>query len=438
MRRSFFLCALATIGPVALAAQATPTPKRDSAARADSVSRADSIALVRELEQMQASPQTDTSEVRTSTGTGGPSNPRLIPDISAIGDVIADFSPKGSTQEGGRRFDIREVELALSSAVDPYFRADFILGISDLEGIAIEEAYITATALPWQTAARIGRFHMPFGKQNTTHRAELQTIAYPHVIQNFLGPEGSKGTGLWFSKVLAPFGFYQELLLTAVDNFVESDDELLAAEPSNKDISGLGYSARLRNYLDLSESTNLELSGSAATMRRAQAIDCDPALDCLRSDEVNAVNARQTLIGADLTFRWRPLQQGLYKSFILQAEVMRQVNERSDALDRASLPSEFAGPRRDATGLYVFSRYQMSRRTYVGARYDWVQDPFSDSEPAEGSLKAASAYLQFFPSEFSKLALGFERQFAAGDRKGLNRLILQSTFAVGPHRPHPF
>ena len=39
---------------------------------------------------------------------------------------------------------------------------------------------------------------------------------------------------------------------------------------------------------------------------------------------MNAVNARQTVIGADFTYRWRPLQQGLYKSFILQAEVLRE------------------------------------------------------------------------------------------------------------------
>jgi len=44
--------------------------------------------------------------------------------------------------------------------------------------------------------------------------------------------------------------------------------------------------------------------------------------------EVNALNARQNTFGADLTFRWRPLQQGLYKSFILQAELMRQLAAR--------------------------------------------------------------------------------------------------------------
>jgi hypothetical protein len=45
--------------------------------------------------------------------------------------------------------------------------------------------------------------------------------------------------------------------------------------------------------------------------------------------------------------------------------------------------------------------------------------------------------LQFFPSEFSKFVLGFERTMPRG-QQATNRLLLQSTFAVGPHRPHPF
>jgi hypothetical protein len=69
-----------------------------------------------------------------------PTNARLLPDISLVGDLIGDFSPEGSTQEDGRRLSVREVELAFQAAVDPYFRGDVFLGVSDLEGIAIEQA----------------------------------------------------------------------------------------------------------------------------------------------------------------------------------------------------------------------------------------------------------------------------------------------------------
>ncbi|HMI55958.1 MAG TPA: hypothetical protein VK494_07225, partial [Gemmatimonadaceae bacterium] len=78
-----------------------PTSRRDSAARAkakaDSIAAADSIALVRELEKMQGA-KPDTTQGRV-VGPQGSTNPRLLPDFSAVGDFVADLSPKGSTQE---------------------------------------------------------------------------------------------------------------------------------------------------------------------------------------------------------------------------------------------------------------------------------------------------------------------------------------------------
>ncbi|HJR43795.1 MAG TPA: hypothetical protein VJ812_17005 [Gemmatimonadaceae bacterium] len=426
-------------------AQQPDSARADSAARADSL-RADSIRIVRELEGAAAA----TPERATPRQGPGASNVRLLPDVSAIGDVLSDFSPDGSTLEEGERVQIREIELGFQAAVDPYFRADIFLGLH-ADAIEVEEAYLTAVALPWGLQGRIGRFHMPIGKQNTTHRPELHTIEYPYVIQRYLGAEGSAGNGLWVSKIFSPLGFYQELQLTAVNDFgageehahdEEEDEhggELEADEPANKRLSGIGYAARLRNFWDISEATNLEVSASAATQRRAQPIGCLPDPDtevpCSDLGGPTAANARQSIVGADVTFRWRPLQQGLYKSLILQAEVMRVLNERSPELPVVpGAEVEFEGPTRDVTGAYAFARYQLSRRTYLGARYDWLED-----QEVEGDdLHALSGYFTFFPSEFSKFVLGYERLMPAGDAKALNRIVLQTTFSIGPHRPHPF
>ena len=404
-------------------AQQPPRSRADSIARADSIQRADSIAIVRELE----------AAARQSPSGGaaqGPTNTRLLPDISAVGDLIADLSPKGSTAEDGTRFGIREVEIALQAAVDPTFRGDVFVGFSDAEGVAIEQAFLTTTALPWALQARVGRFLMPFGKENTTHRHDLHHIEHAWVIQDFLGPEGFKGTGVELSRVFAPFGFYQEIIGTVVDGFGEAhghgeeEEELEAEEPANNDLSGLVYSARLRNYWDLSQATNVELSASAMTGLRVQ-----EALDV--SGVPFGVNARQSVIGADLTFRWRPLQQGLYRSFLFRVEAMRQLND-----DGPELPTDatYAGPTRHFDGGYAFARYQLTRRTFIGLRGDLLQEPEDDGE----RLTAGSVYLQFYPSEFSKLVAGFERLSTGGGIDKTNRLVLQATFALGPHKPHPF
>jgi hypothetical protein len=398
--------------------------QRPDSTRADSIARtrADSIRIVRELEAMTARPAQQ------------PRNPRLLPDISAVGDLIGDLSPKGSTQEDGSRFGVRELELALQAAVDPYFRADVFLGFSDAEGVHIEQAFLTATALPWRLEARLGRFLAPFGKQNTTHRHDLHTVEHSYVVQRFLGEEGLKGTGAYLARVFSPLGFYQEVILTAVDRIGEAPEDLAAEEPANKKLSGLGYSARLRNYWDLSEASNLEVSASAMTGVREQPLTQPVHLDDpFEGQIVDAVLARQTTVGLDATFRWRPLEQGLYRSFILQGEFMRQLNRDPENIPPPLGLVDYAGPRRDHSGVYLFARYQVSRRTFVGGRYDWVQDP----EAGGVSLTAGSGILTYYPSEFSKLIASVERRSLKGFG-GTTRLLLQASFAIGPHKPHPF
>ena len=383
--------------------------------------RADSLALLRELE----------GRADTVPRMGGPAPvqrvQRLLPDISVVGDLVGDLSPDSSTQEDLARFSVREVEIALQAAVDPYFRGDVFLGFNDAEGVHIEQAFLTTTALP-AIEARLGRFLMPVSKVNGTHRHDLHTMEFPWVAQRFLGEEGLKGTGVYASRIFAPLGFYQELQLTAVDRLAAEEHahegeevEFLAAEPANKDLDGLGFSARLRNYWDFTESANLEVSASAATGKRQQPFDFGGVLG-----EPNAVNARQSLLGADLTFRWRPLAQGLYRSFIGQVEFLRQVNER--VTDPA-----YGGPTRDFDGAYAFARWQLTRRVFLGGRYDWLEDP----ELSGATLTAASGYLQWYPSEFSKLMVGVERVMPS-TLAATNRLLLQATFALGPHKPHPF
>ena len=439
MRLSLLAAALFALAPAARAQKPTPpdSARRDSTQRADSLEKArqDSILLVKELERIQNEPHgvdvpaPTAAPQGTTGGAQGPTNPRMLPDFSAVGDLVGDLSPKRTTQEDGSRLGIREVELAVQAVVDPYFRGDVFLGINDVEGLAIEQAYLTTTSLPYSLEARAGRFLMPVGKQNTTHRHDLHTVEYPWVIQRFFGPEGLKGTGAYLSKVLSPFGYYQEVIVTAVDRFGERPDSLTTAEPVNRRLSGLAYSARLRNYWDMSEATNLELSATALTGRREQPLDLEI------TPGVNATSARQTVVGVDATWRWRPLQQGLYRSFIVQGELMRQVNERVAGEPIAGTPdfSAYLGPNRDFTGGYVFSRWQLTQRAFLGARYDQLQDPERDG----ASFSAASGYLEFFPSEFSKITTAYERVMP--DRlTATNRLLIQASFSLGPHKPHPF
>jgi hypothetical protein len=425
---------------IAVATQAAPAAaqQRDSTKRpvtkADSLRQKeiqDSIALMRQIESAQAAPTTPSPS--SQGGATGPTNARLLPDFSAVGDFVGDLSPTRTTQADKTRFSIREVELAVQAVVDPYFRGDVFLGLSDLEGVSIEQAFLTTTSLPG-VEIKLGRYLMPFGKQNLTHRHDLHTIEYPYVLQKFLSDDGLKGTGVWLSKVFAPLGFYQEIQLTAVDRFGAPTDGITTTEAVNKSLGGLGYSARLRNYVDINEATNFELSFSGITGKREQPLQDAVTLDLGNGPtSVNGLLARQTVIGTDLTYRWRPLQQGLYKSFILQAELMRMINQRNPSIPPELASVAYAGPTRDFNGAYVFARWQLGQRLFVGSRYDHLQDP----EAAGATFNAGSGYLEWFPSEFSKLVAGYERRNPSGV-KGENRLLVQASFSLGPHKPHPF
>ena len=155
------------------------------------------------------------------------------------------------------------------------------------------------------------------------------------------------------------------------------------------------------NSVDLSEASNLELGASWATA----------------IVEEEEARARTNLYGIDVTWRWKPPQFSKYRSAILQAEAIWR--------DEAGSGDVHAGG-------FVFGQWQLARRWYVGARGDWVEPP-----EAAGTLKGGQLLVKWFPTEFSQLRLAYERQDPeAGE--ALDRLIFQTTFALGPHRPHAF
>ena len=218
------------IAAVALMASAAPAqdPQQKPGSRADSIAQAtaDSIALVRKFEAMQATNAQVPPSAAPTGGSAGPTNPRMLPDFSAVGDLVGDLTSEGSTQADGTRFGVREVELAVQSAVDPFFRGDVFPGVSAAEGISIEQAFLTTTSLPWRLQAQLGRFLMPVSKLHATHRHDLHTIEYPWVLQRHLSDDGLKVTGVSVSKIFSPFGFRQALIVGAVDRFGERPDSL--------------------------------------------------------------------------------------------------------------------------------------------------------------------------------------------------------------------
>lgn len=340
----------------------------------------------------------------------------LNPDVSLIADFRVDLSPEESTLEDGDRFRLQEIEIGIQGAVDPYFRYDAFLGLHD-GAIEAEEAYATTLALPARLQAKVGKFLLPFGKTNLTHPPEQATIDPPLAIQEFFGEEGFSSAGVWASVVGAPLGVPQELALVVADGaepgaHAEAGTDAAAERaprPAADGDSGSGrgllddladrlWLAHLKTSVDFTRASNLEVGLSWAT----SAVD----------------GPRTNLYGVDATWRWKPPERAKYRSALLQAEAYwrRDLSEPDPRF-----------------GAFALAQWQLARRWHVGARFDTVEG----IEAAEGTTTAGQALLRFFPTEFSQIRLAVERRSPEHDA-AVDRVLVQTTFALGPHRPHAY
>ena len=359
------------------------------------------------------------------TGVGTFQN--LMMDISVIGDSIANVTWPEKSIDTGRagspfaenefadRISLREVELGLQGVLDPYARTDFFITFEDGGAPTIEEGYITWLYLPFGLQAKTGIFRTNFGKMNRTHRPEIDQMDYPRPIKNFLGEEGQSEPGISISKLLPnPWDIYSELtgeMLTPSEDGAKGRDQV--------------YLAHLKNFFALTLSSSIELGFSFQTR------------DISDTDNTTLTkrNFRQTMEGVDLTFRWDPPGQKLYKSFIWQTEFFASQREAGSFNDDG-ITEDVKDI--NSLGFYTFGEYQLTRRLFAGLRFDYSQFPTNDKD-SEWSI---SPYLTFWQSEFTRLRLEYSHKernsVTMPVEEGDNALTLQATFTIGSHRPHPF
>lgn len=336
----------------------------------------------------------------------GGSNP-LNPNVSVIGWFQGQAGDR-TDEPGSSAFELREAELALQANVDPYSRADFFIAFSPEEGVDLEEGYLTLLSLPAGLSAKAGKFRHNFGKFNRTHPPETPFADRPLAAERFLGEEGLAAPGISASW-LAPLPFY--LNVDAEATTTPDREEAPSFEAfRGKDLL---YTSRLSTFFDLGEAANLALGASVAN-------GANGAPDSLSGDGA----PRATLIGGDVTFRWKNPRRAIYRSLIAQVEWMERRAE-NDTL---------AGGDPVRHGAFAWADFQFSRRWHVGARYDW-SDRLED--PETGAATGVLGFLTFTPSEFSAVSLQ-ARHLELEDDTSETTFFLKTTFNIGPHGQHPF
>jgi hypothetical protein len=320
---------------------------------------------------------------------GGSSSPRKTSELTGL-----DFH---------NGFNFQEAEFQFTADVDPYWKANLILGIDRTGETELEEGYVTSTQLPYDllpanTGLKLGKFFAAFGKHNQLHAHQFPFIDSPLVSQSVFGAEGLKEPGLGVDYLL-PTPWFSELTLQAMAG--ENDGLFRLTEETKRRGAYLG---RWKNFFDLSDSTTLEVGNSYVAGKNS-----DPG------------HRLSQAIGLDLTMKWRPLRQATEKGLIWQSEYIYFLRERDGA------PATRGG------GLYSSLQYQFARRWWIQGRYDLLGVPRSD----EGRKHRWSTLLAFAPSEFSAVRLqhSYTTQQFGGP---VNQFLLQFNFTIGSHPAHQY
>jgi hypothetical protein len=338
-----------------------------------------------------------------------------------------------------RGFSLRNAEIALDGAVDPYFKgfANIVLKLdkNNETDIELEETYFQSTSLPGNLQVKAGQFFSSFGRQNPQHPHQWAFVDEPLILNRTFGPEGLRNIGAQISW-LVPTPFYTEAFLGVFDG--QGGTAFSFRNPGEDDGTGISrfhgratfdqhlrgpgdllYVPRLASSFDLSDSQTLVAGASAA----------------FGPNETGA-GRRTEIYGMDLYWKWKPAKADAGFPFVSwQTEALYQ-RFSAGADPGAALPMETLND----WGFYSQVLWGFKPRWVTGLRGEYVNgDKGADdaNDIFRGERTRISPDLTFYPSEFSKIRLQYNYDHGAlfGNE---HSVWVQLEFLLGAHGAHKF
>jgi hypothetical protein len=340
-----------------------------------------------------------------------------------------------------RGFSLRNAEIALDGAVDPYFKgfANIVLKLDNNNetDIELEETYVQSTSLPGNLQLKAGQFFAAFGRNNPQHPHQWAFVDAPIISTRAFGPDGLRNIGAQVSW-LAPTPFYTELFLGVFDgqggtahsfrNVGESDDSgtnrFAGRATFDRNLRGpqdMLFTPRVVSSFEISDTQTLTGGFSGAF----GANDTGP-------------HSRTEIYGADVYWKWKPSNAMEGFPFVSwQTEAMyRRFGAGADDFAPTPLRSQNL---RD-WGAYSQVLWGFKPRWVTGIRGDYASgnsDAFDSQDSFRGERYRVSPVLTFFPSEFSKIRLQYN--YDHGEYFGVEHSVwLQMEFLLGSHGAHKY
>lgn len=350
------------------------------------------------------------------------------PDISVIPRFLVVSNDGQKLSAGIREFSrpdlqFQELELAVSSYLNPFAKADVILTLPgpDVEhsSLGVEEVYASIVrGLPLDLNLRIGKYRAEFGKLNLVHPHAWPFISQPLSQQRFLGEEGINDLGISASVLLPTGDLYSKLTVDLLRG--KSVSSTAGLQDTTRASPLYATSARLMAFVPVGDESDLETGLSLYTGIH---------------DPYN--RERFWYLNADVKYKWR---HSAYTSLVIQGEYL--FNTRKAELGPGLVPLVDATRRNERRsietgGAYLYADYQFFKMFSVGGRFDWSQSPYNADDRAIGG----ALFFGYYPVE-ETLGLRFEYQHVRtetpGVQQSMNTLALQVLFSLGPHKAHPF
>ncbi len=334
-----------------------------------------------------------------------------------------------------RGFSLRNAEIALDGAVDPYLKGFanivFKLEKDQSTSLELEEAYLQSTSLPANLQLKAGQFFANFGRQNSQHPHQWAFVDQPLILTRAFGPDGLRNIGGQLSWLL-PTAFYSELSLGVLNgqggtafNFRNADGSdtngLLHGRPTiDRGLTGPGdflFVPRLASSVDLTENQTALFGASAA----------------IGPNDAGAHEQTQ-IYGIDLFWKWK--SPNAHAGFPFVSWQTEALYSRIEAGPGLMLPAETL---RD-WGFYSQALWGFKPRWVAGLRGEYVTGNAGAFDPLDvyrGERTRISPDLTFYPSEFSKLRLQYN--YDHGQHFGVEHSVwVQMEFNLGAHGAHKF
>jgi hypothetical protein len=399
--------------------------------------------IERELAETRSAVRALEAKQPTARGVGPQSNPNISLDglFAAAASTVPDLEAleTGAHDPNQRGFTLQNLELTLSGAVDPYFTAiaHLIFGI-DREGesfLEVEEAYMTSSALPANLQLRAGQFFTQFGRLNPTHPHAWSFVDQPLINGRMFGGDGMRGPGMQLA-YLIPLPVYAEAMVAVQNSQGETmfsfrnvpGEDLFGRTLIERQVEGMGnllVAPRLATSFNPSDTQTVLVGVSGAF-----------------GPNGSGESARTQIYGIDLYYKWKPLQTVKGWPFVAwQTEVMNREYDNAAVEDDPTTVPDEALPEEQLRdwGGYTQVMWGFTPRWVGGLRGEYVAGKEGDlTDPLRERRVRVSPNVTFYPSEFSKWRVQYNRDDVESRDDIVHSVFLQWEFLIGTHGAHTF